>query len=108
MVILSAFNVSKSNSEPGSSLRTLEFENFSDQVSVQLTRPFIRSRSENLRGTLKLGYTDARIHALGTELSHDRITALRVGATYDFADKYQGINLLAGELSHGLHLICPN
>ena len=96
---------SKSRSEPdlGVDFRDYNLETNTDQAGLQLKYPLIRSRDHNLylRGSLTYhdGITDS---AFEVEESHDTISAIRVGLTYDDVDSWGGVNLLDLELSQGI------
>lgn len=78
------------------------FESESLAGFARMSHPVIRSRTQNLyvRGTLTAlnGTTDAN----GVQLSQDRIRALRLGGSYDWADRGLGVNLVDLEVSQGL------
>jgi hemolysin activation/secretion protein len=92
-------------SQPGYTLKPLEFESESVSGELTMTHPFIRSRPENLRGTLTLAYRDSTTTVLDTPFSKDRQTVLRAGGAYDFVDRLFGINLVALEGSRGLNVL---
>ena len=45
------------------------------------------------------------MNLLGDRLSRDRLRVLRANATYDFADRFRGVSLVALELSQGLNIL---
>lgn len=69
------------------------------------TYPLVRSRTRNvyLRGSFTLN--DGRTDFAGSPLSEDRLRALRIGATFDYADRWLGVNLIDAELSQGLNVL---
>lgn len=69
---------------------------------VMLSYPVIRSRTENLQLRGSLAAINASSHLLGIKNSDDQLRALRLGATYDLADRYAGINVFDIEFSQGL------
>lgn len=69
---------------------------------VSLSFPMIRSRTENLQLRGSLAAINASSRLLGIKNSDDQLRALRVGATYDLADRYAGINVVDVEFSQGL------
>jgi hemolysin activation/secretion protein len=81
----------------------LNQETSSESVAVTYIYPLIRSRSQNLflRGTFSVH--DGKTEIFGVEDTRDRIRAFRLGATYDRADSWNGINLLDIELSQGIN-----
>lgn len=80
-----------------------------DTLAVRITRPWIRQRDETFKTSLALTYFNGKSEYLddpdNPPSSDDRIRALRLGASYDFADRYGGKNLLKAELSKGLDIL---
>lgn len=95
---------SKSFSEPGSTLKELEVEGETSTIAFRVSHPFIRSRSRNLRGHLNFKVRDSNTDILGTTLSTDRTRVLNLGTSYDFIDRFGGVNTLNLELDHGLNI----
>lgn len=62
----------------------------------------IRSRSENLSLRVSFYAHDGKTEIFSIDETRDRIRAFRLGATYDRADSWHGINLLDIELSQGI------
>lgn len=77
-------------------------ETSSNSGSIGYSYPALRSRSSNLylRGTLTAH--DGKTDLNGIRNSEDRIRALRLGLTYDSADRFRGVNIVDVELSQGL------
>lgn len=91
-------------SEPGSSLSDLEIEANSIFGRVVLQHPLIRSRARSLYVRAALDIRDTETDILGQAFSEDRIRVARLGATFDFVDRLDGINLLDVEVSRGLDI----
>jgi hemolysin activation/secretion protein len=93
---------SASRSEPATDLAAANIDTRSNNVSLGLAYPLLRSRRSNLslRGGLN-GYHNSADVA-GARQSDDRIRALRLGLTADYADAWGGISLLDLEWSKGL------
>lgn len=93
---------SASRSQPATELAFANLDTRSDNLSLGLAYPVLRSRQSNLslRGTLN-GY-DNRAEVAGSVASEDRIRALRLGATGDIADGLAGLTLVDVEFSRGL------
>ena len=100
-----AFQGRYTTSTPGKELRDIEFESESASADITLSHPFIRSRANNLTGRLTLSYRNADTHILGVRFSHDQIRSLRAGFSYDFVDRWFGVNLLDMEVSRGLRVL---
>lgn len=100
-----AFALRRTLSEPGYTLKPFEFRSDSTSSDIVLSHPLLRSRRENLRLTGTFSYRDSDAQILGTALSSDRLGVLRVGGTWDFVDRWVGINQFGIELSRGLHIL---
>lgn len=87
--------------EPGSTPTGLDVLGNGTTVSLSASHPFIRSRGENLSVTGRLTYRDSKIE-FADENQQDRLRVIGIGATYDFADRFRGINLFGLEFSQGL------
>lgn len=73
--------------------------------SIGYSHPVLRARSHNLTLRASLTAHDGRTELDGTRFSHDRVRALRLGATWDRADSLRGITLVDLEVSHGLNML---
>ena len=93
---------SRTASEPHGVLAPLDVDGDAESIALRLDHPFIRSRTENLRGRVEIGARNSTTEILGTNFSEDRIRAVRVGANYDFADRLRGVNLIGVEVSRGI------
>ncbi len=89
-------------SEPGGVLGDSELESDSVSASARLSYPLMRSRARNLFGRVALDFRDTETEVLSEPFSEDRISAVRAGLAFDFADGWGGINLVDIEVSHGL------
>lgn len=98
-----------SASRPGFTLRDLDTQAIGTTLGAKLTYPLIRSRSDTLTTHTAFHYLDSRTVMQddpdNSPSSQDRIRALRLGATYDTADTYDGHNILGFEFSHGLYML---
>lgn len=94
--------VSASRSEPETELAFSNIDTRSNNYSLGLAYPVLRGRQSNLslRGGLN-GYNNSADVA-GSRVSEDRVRALRLGITGDYADGFGGISLLDLEWSKGL------
>jgi len=95
----------KSWAEPGAYLTYLEMVSRSESFEINLSHPFIRRRQKNLSIHARLTYKNSVSISLGDLSSRDRIRALRVGATYDYADAWNGISYISAELHQGLKIL---
>lgn len=94
--------LSASRSEPDTEVAFSNIDTRSNNLSLGLSYPVLRSRLHNLSLRVGLnGYNNSSDIA-GTRASEDRIRALRLGMTGDVADGWGGISLLDVEWSRGL------
>jgi hemolysin activation/secretion protein len=94
-----------SQSQPGSSLEFFDVEGESQTFTFSLNHPFIRSRGENLRGQFGFTIRNSKTDILGSLDSEDRLRILKLGMVYDYADRFQGINLISFNLSQGINIL---
>lgn len=94
-----------SRSEPGSSLKDLHIVGNNTTVSAAVSHPFIRTRGESFSATGRFTYRDSDTDISGVRQSEDRLRILSVSASYDFADRWGGINLVGVEFSQGLDIL---
>ena len=98
------FSGSVSESAPGSSLEEFKVEGESSSVQLLFSHPFIRTRGENLNAHFGFTSRDSKTDILGTTDSEDRLRVLDLGASYDFADRHQGVNVVSLNLLRGLNV----
>ncbi|MBN1545936.1 MAG: ShlB/FhaC/HecB family hemolysin secretion/activation protein [Syntrophaceae bacterium] len=97
------FYVDVVDSEPEEMLFIpLNLETSSETYTLTYMYPLIRSRAQNLslRGSFFAHNGDTEI--FGVDDTRDRIRGVRIGATYDLADAWQGVTLLDIEFSQGI------
>jgi hemolysin activation/secretion protein len=80
----------------------LNLETSSQTAALTYNYPLIRSRSQNLSLRGSLTAHNGKTEIFDVEDTRERIRAFRLGATYDRADSWRGINLLDIELSQGI------
>lgn len=99
--------INQAFAQPGYLLKQLRVSSAVTGTSATLSHPFIRLRSQNLTGSMSFTATDLRTDLFdGTQpLLNDRIRSLLVGGLYDFVDSWDGINVLALQVSHGLDIL---
>lgn len=95
-------DASKIAAEPGYTLRDFELESDATFIGAGLNYKFIRQRQENLSFFLNLDARDTHSTILGTDLTVDRIRALRAKVNYDTVDKWEGTDTFTLILSRGL------
>jgi len=98
------FSGSFSDSEPGAALKDFEVKGESKTLMLRLTHPFIRSRAENLMGSMSYTHRNSTTDILGKTDSEDRLRIVELGVSYDFVDSLKGVNLMRFNLSHGFDI----
>ena len=96
------FNVVRSRPDESESVIPLNLETSSNSASVSYSYPLIRSRSENLYLRGGVSSHDDTTQVFGVIDTQDHIRALRLGLSYDLADRYHGINIIDLEIGQGL------
>ena len=93
-------NASSSRSKPETVVANLDTS--SDNVSIGLSYPVLRSRAANVGLRAQVGGYNNSSEAAGVVSSADRIRFVRAGVSADLVDAVGGINLLDLEWSRGL------
>ncbi len=91
-------------SEPGADVERFDIESFNGTVTLDLSHPVIRSRSETLRANASFTYRHSRTDAAGSLLTLDKLRVLEIGGVYDFADRFQGRSIFELDLVQGLDI----
>ena len=82
--------------EPGFTLSPQEIESRSIDVGLKLNHKLIRQRTENWSVSVAIDGRNSKSTILGsTELSEDKIRALRLGTVYDRFDSLDGYNRIS-------------
>ena len=93
------------DSEPGTN-QNFQLPTSSRSVTLQGSFPLARSRTHNLNLRASLSklhsVTDVISGGAALPLSEDNVTALRVGATADWVDRFRGLSVIDVEVSQGL------
>jgi hemolysin activation/secretion protein len=95
-------NAGVTKAYPGYTLKPLEIDSIATSGAVSLHYQWIRRRQENLALKLTLETRNVTSDILHTALTRDYIRALRVGATYDRSDRWQGSNVANFSVSRGI------
>lgn len=88
--------------EPGYTIKSRDIESKAINAGLALNYQVIRQRQENLSFKASLDARNSDSTILGTDLTTDRIRALRLSTTYDKSDEWFGYNVVNVILSHGL------
>lgn len=100
------FSYLRARTAPSGALKQLEIEGTSEEGSVALEYPLIRSRLENLRLGIRFAARHSKTESIGnTVLAADDLRVLSVGVTYDWFDAWRGINLVSIGASKGLDML---
>lgn len=94
-----------SYSEPGDIIRPFQIKSRSTTAYLSFSHPLIRSRSETWRIETNFTYRNSRTNSFGEKLSDDRTRTASLGTQYDFADAWQGSNLIQFAVSHGFDVL---
>jgi hemolysin activation/secretion protein len=93
---------SATRTRPGYTLEPFDVHGLAKNLNLEVMHPFIRSRNENLSGTVRFNYLDShRADNLGTDVT-DRLSVLRLGSLFQNVDSFAGTNALSAEISKGL------
>ena len=67
--------------------------------------PWIRSRTKNLTLDGGFDYLDSQVTSFTFPLYTDHIRSVKLGANYDFSDRFRGANLLGLHFEQGLNIL---
>ncbi len=96
-----------SDTRPGHDLETFEIDGYSKIIGVDVTHPFLRSRTQNLFGTLRFDYRDLiSKNNIDSFKTRDKIATLRAGVNYNMFDTLwkSAVNEGAVKLSQGVNV----
>jgi len=99
------FYGSASWTEPGDTLAQFNVEGNSTTLTAALTHPFIRSRTKNLSADLGFNVSNSESDILNESNSEDRLRVINLRASYDFVDRFRGVNLASIHLGQGLNIL---
>jgi hemolysin activation/secretion protein len=90
--------------KPGFTLSPQEIESRSLDIGFKLNHKIIRQRNENWSVDIGLDGRNSKSTILGsTELSEDKVRAVRFGTVYDTYDPLDGFNRISLTASHGIN-----
>lgn len=87
---------------PGYTLKPEDINSTATSAGMALIYQLIRQRQENLSFRLSLDGRDVTSDILDTPQTRDRIRAIRLGASYDLSDSWNGYNTATFTVSQGL------
>jgi hemolysin activation/secretion protein len=95
----------KSYTTPALNLRPLKVFGTSTSYTAGLQYPLLRSRAANATLDSLFTYSNSQTTQLGFNLYSDHIRYLRLGGATDFADRFNGINLITAHIEKGLNVL---
>ena len=97
---------SLTRSRPGFTFRAplTNVESDSQELTISVKHPMIRSRSQNLTLKAQFIWRKTITDLAFAPLFDDRLRIIRGSASYDFVDRFRGINLIEIEASQGLDI----
>jgi len=93
------------HTEPGYQLAPSEIISDAYNYGLTVSRPLVRSRTQNLYLAGDIVIKDITTDSLDSRLYHDKLTIVSVSATCDQADPWGGGNLAQLKLSQGLNVL---
>lgn len=97
------FEGNTSDGDPGTAaLLALGYKTNGLNVSTGMSFPFIRTRSENLTGTIAFDFKNSESTNLGVLATKDRLRIIRGELSYDKADDNGGVNQITLVVSKGI------
>ncbi|HEY4370240.1 MAG TPA: POTRA domain-containing protein [Steroidobacteraceae bacterium] len=91
-------------SRPGLNIQPLDVDSTVESASASVAYPLIRSRRVKLKLDGTFDYTDLDTDVLDRPYTRDRLRVLRLGATFDRSDGWNGVNAGRVVISQGLDI----
>lgn len=86
-------------------LKPAQIDGLNDNYYVNFFFPYIRERSQSLTFRAGFNYLDSEVTTLSAPLYTDHIRSLDLGFTYNWADEYEGSNLVSMDARQGLPIL---
>lgn len=83
-------------------LAPADIDGINENYYTMLYFPVIRERSQNLTYRFGFNYLDSFVTTFDEELYTDHLRSLDLGFTYNFADRWQGNDLISADIRQGL------
>ncbi len=99
------FNLTSTGSQPGHTLSALNIDSKTQTFKLGFTNPLIRSRTKNLSLYADFVVRNSETKIINDRLSKDQVRFISLGALYDSADRFGGINQLGLRLDQGLDIL---
>ncbi len=94
-----------SKTQPGLELAPLDVNGVATTYYFLVEYPYLRSRASNLTFDAGFNYLDSEVSSFSTTLYNDHLRPIKIGATYDFADRFNGGNLIGAHIEKGLNIL---
>ena len=97
------------DSKPGTG-QNFNLPTNSQSATASVSYPWLRSRAQNLSSRLSFTYLDSKQDQTFPDgsvqqISDDSLRPLRLGATYDWVDRFRGVSVVDLEASQGLEVM---
>jgi hemolysin activation/secretion protein len=76
-----------------------------DNYYMTVSLPILRAATQNLTLYVKFNYENTNVTTFHQKLYTDQIRSLGFGSAYNFADQWNGVNSLYGDIRQGLPII---
>ncbi len=93
-----------SSTIPGMNLAIVDTKGDAATWYANLAYPLLRTRTQNMTLDGGLNYANSNVTTFAGPLYNDHIRSLRFGGNYDFADRWNGSNLLGLHAEKGLNI----
>jgi len=97
-----ALSAGYTRTHPGYTLKSSEVFGRDVVYSAVVSHPFLRSRQSNLFGTAQFDIRNTDLDTLRVKVYDDRLKVARVGGSYDFVDRFTGVNHIETTVSQGV------
>src|SRR3990167_2910187 len=99
------FGKNNSKTQPGLDLAVIDINGNSTTYYGAFEYLWIRSRTKNLTLDGGFYYLDSQVTSFTFPLFTDHIRSVKLGANYDFSDRFRGANLLGLHFEQGLNIL---
>jgi hemolysin activation/secretion protein len=90
---------------PSHQLKEQRIRVTSENLSLNVTHPVLRSRVMNFAPYAGINVNNSRTEALELLINKDRLRVFSLGANFDFFDSFKGANLWNASVSQGLDIL---
>ena len=87
-------------------LKDLQIDGVNNNYYTSVQYPYLRTRTENITLQAGFNYLDSRVTTLlNQQLYNDHVRSLDLSATYNFADRFAGMNFVTLDFRQGLPIL---